>query len=460
MSIQLPLPQKIAMPPVQLDTLIHNGTVITVNAGFDVFDDGIVGIQASQIAMVGPRVPGQPLPRARNIVDARGGLVLPGLINTHTHLPMTLFRGLADDLPLKRWLNDYIFPAEAHFITPQTVQRGTRLACAELLLSGTTTCCDGYFLEDTVARTVAEIGIRAVLGQGVVDFPVPGVAQPADNVTHAAHFLKRWCGANPLIVPAVFCHAPYTCTPQTLVQAKALADSLGVLFQIHTAETRLEGTQIPAGPGISPIQYLENLAVLDANTLLVHAVWVDDRDLETIARRRAAVSHNPESNMKLAAGIAPVPEMLSRGIRVGLGTDGCASNNTLDLFATLAVAAKLHKVALNDPTVMDATTVLKLATIGGAGAIGLADQIGSLEHGKQADIIVIDMNQPHLVPVYHPVSHIAYAVRGSDVRHVWVAGRWLVKERRLMSIALTETMEAVESTAARIRRFPTPAKNP
>lgn len=426
-----------------LDTTIHNGTVVTVNAGFDVIKNGWVGIKDGIIEQVEVKSADNRLPKAMESIDARQGIIMPGLVNTHTHLPMTLFRGLADDLPLPVWLNDYIFPSEGKFINPDSVQLGTVLACAEMIRSGTTTCCDGYFFEDDVASSIYTSGVRAVLGQGVIDFPAPGVPNPAENIKTAVTFTEKWQGISPLITPSIFCHSPYTCSPETLKKSKDAASAKGLLFQIHVAETQTEWDQIQSKHHATPIQYLAQLGILDPDTLLVHTIWVDDDDIDIIAKHDARVSHNPASNMKLASGIAPVVDLLNAGITVGLGTDGCASNNNLDLFQEMDLMAKLHKVKTLDPTVMNARVVLKMATIDGAKAISLGDKIGSLEVGKSADLIIIDTNKPHLVPLYHPVSHIAYAVQGPDVRDVIVEGKVLMRDRNLLTINLEDILEKI-----------------
>ncbi len=431
------------------DTLIHNATIVTVDSDFTIIPHGLVAIADGRINRVEP-VPTAELPAAREIIDAMGALILPGLVNTHTHLPMTLFRGLADDLPLHTWLNDHIFPAEGRFINPETVKYGTLLGCMEMLLSGTTTCCDGYFLEDHVAGAVLESGMRAVLGQGIIDFPAPGVPDPAKNITAAIDFIDKWKDRTPRITPSLFCHAPYTCSPETLKKASRTALNKEVLFQIHVAETKAEKNQCLEKHGITPIQYIDRLGILTATTLLAHCIWVDAADIETIAGCNAAVAHNPESNMKLASGIAPVVSFIECGIKTGLGTDGCASNNDLDMFREMGSAARLQKVHNLDPVAMNARTVLEMATIGGARAIGLADQIGSIEPGKQADLIIIDLSRPHLTPMYHPVSHLVYAVKGSDVRDVFVAGEPLVRNHSLVKLDVEKTMQKVSSIAETI----------
>ena len=428
---------------MNFDTVIHNCTIITVDPDFDIIKHGIICIKDGRLERISAKAHEQELPDSKEVIDAKGGIVLPGLVNTHTHLPMTLFRGLADDLPLNIWLNEHIFPAEKENINPKSVRYGTLLACSEMLLSGTTTCCDGYFLENTVAEAVNDSGMRAVLGQGVIDFPAPGVADPSENIKNALEFAQKWLGVSPNITPSIFCHSPYTCSTRTLKDAKTAADNKGLLFQIHVSETKQELNQIQSEHRMTPVEYLDSIGILDANTLLAHCVWIDDHDIEIIAKQNAKISHNPESNMKLAAGVAPVPRFLDSGITVGLGTDGCASNNNLDLFQEMDTTAKLHKVFGNDPTVMDAKSVIVMATIGGAKAIGLGNEIGSIEVGKQADLIIIDTDKPHLTPLYNPVSHIVYAASGSDVRDVLVAGEFLVRNRKLLTLDLDHTLERV-----------------
>jgi len=435
---------------MQYDLIIHNGMIVTVNPDFEIIRSGFVCIKGGRIERVGLQVSEERLPDAEVVIDAEEGIVLPGLVNTHTHLPMTLFRGLADDLSLMDWLNLHIFPAEAKHINPDSVYTGTLLGCAELLLSGTTTCCDGYFYENSVAEAVEQAGMRAVLAQGVIDFPAPGVPDPADNVKYATAYTESWMHRNPRIRSSVFCHSPYTCSADTLKRAKAVANEKGVLFQIHVAETQTERDQMLKEHGLSPVQYLDRAGVLDANTLLIHAVWVDAADIETIANRAAKVSHTPGSNMKLAAGVAPVPEFLRAGVCTGIGTDGSASNNNLDLFQEMNLTAKVHKVHTLDPTVADARSVLEMATINGARAIGLGADIGSLETGKSADMIVINTRQPHLTPLYNPVSHLVYCASGADVRDVIVSGQVVVKNRNLLTLDLEDVLDRVAAIARKI----------
>ncbi len=437
---------------MKYDTIIHNGTIVTVNRDFDIINNGLICIKNGIIETVSS-APSDYIPSgAAVIIDAKGGIIMPGLVNTHTHLPMTLLRGIADDLPLFDWLNRYIFPLEAKYMNPGNVRLGSLLGCAEMLLSGTTTCCDGYFNEEAVAQAAFESGIRGVFGQGVIDFPAPGIPDPSDNIKTAARFVDKWQNASSLIRPSVFCHSPYTCSEETLKKAKQVTRSKNLLFQIHTSETKNEFDMIKSKHGISPVKYLERSDILDEKTLLVHSVWVDEEDIRIISKHDSKISHNPQSNMKLASGIAPVPEFLKNGITVGLGTDGCASNNDSDLFKEMDVAAKIHKVNLFDPTVMDAKTVIQMATIRGAEAIGLKDETGSIEKGKQADIIIIDTDSPHLIPMYNPVSHIVYSATGSDVRDVIVAGEIIVKNKKMLSLDIEDIIDKVNQLGARIKK--------
>lgn len=432
------------------DILVLNGTVLTMDSTDTRINNGAIAIRGDKILALGPAENFSTW-RATVAIDACNGVIMPGLVNTHTHLPMTLFRGLADDLPLDTWLNNHIFPAEKEYLNPETARYGALLACAEMLLSGTTTCCDGYFFENEVAEAVRVAGIRAILGQGVIDFPAPDVPDPSQNINNALAFTGKWKDACPVIAPSIFCHSPYTCSKDTLIKAKESASSQGLLFQIHAAETRNEWDQIKSEHRMTPIGYLDSLGLLDQETLLVHAIWVDDDDIDIIAKRRAKVSVTTESEMKLASGIAPIPKFLKANIIVGLGTDGSASNNDLDLFQEMDTTAKLHKVNTGDPTVMDAMTVLKASTIEGAKAIGLDREIGSLEIGKQADLIVIDTRKPRLIPLYNAVSHIVYAVNGSDIRDVIVAGKILVRDKKLLTLDLEEILDKVASIGKTIR---------
>ncbi|RJR32651.1 MAG: amidohydrolase [Deltaproteobacteria bacterium] len=417
------------------DWLIHNALVLTLEPGAAPILDGFVAIKGSKIAAVGSAAPPASLPPARRLLDAQGSLVLPGLVNTHCHAAMVWFRGLADDLPLQKWLQDFIFPLESGWLDGDKVYLGTLLAAAEMIRGGITTVADSYFYEAEARRALAEAGLRAVAAQGVLDFPIPGVPDPRDNLKAALDFMDSGEDFAPdLITSTLFCHSPYTCGPETLKRAKAITRQRGLPFFIHLAETRQEVEELRGKTGLAPGAYLESLGLLDESTVAVHCVWLPPEDLDLLARRGVKVSHCPESNLKLAAGAAPIPELLAKGVMVGLGTDGAASNNDLDLFGEMSLAARLHKVWRHDPTVLPAAQTAALATREGAGVLGLGEITGTLTPGKAADLVVLDLNQPHLTPLFDPYSHLVYAARAADVRQVMAAGRWLLSDRQLTTL--------------------------
>ena len=433
------------------DIVITGGTLLTMSAGMEIIEDSIVGIKNGLIVAVGRNVdPDYIALKTKETIDASGCIVMPGLVNTHTHLPMVCFRGMADDLPLMEWLTGHIFPTEASFVNKKFVYDGATLAMAEMILSGTTTFCDGYFFEDTITEAVSNAGMRAIVSQGFADFATPDNPRFEKMMATANRFVKRWQANAPMITPAYFCHSPYTCSPETLVNVKEAAREAGILYLLHLLENKDEIDIIFNRYGKRPVQHLLNLGVLDDQTVAVHCNWLTSDDMDVFAELGVRVSHNPESSMKLAAGVAPVPEMLKRGIKVGLGTDGCASNNDLDMFREMDTAAKIHKVTSLDPTVMSAQTVLKMATIRGAQVLGLEKFIGSIETGKQADIILVDMNQPHLTPLYNCYSQLVYAARGADVKTSIINGKIVMKDRQLLTIDLPKAMENVRCIAADI----------
>lgn len=433
-----------------VDTLLTNGLVLTMDAEQRIIPDGAVAIRGDRIAAVGRAgdlrggAPGR-------VIDARGGIIMPGLVNTHTHAAMTLFRGLADDLPLMAWLNDHIFPAETA-LDPTQVYGGALLACAEMILSGTTTFCDMYLFEEAVGRAAQAAGMRAVVGEVLFDFPSPGYG-PIDQGFAATQRLIDTFRGDPRITVAVEPHSPYLCAPELLTRAFGLADRNGLPLVLHLSETAGELETIRGRYGRSPVGHLEALGLLAPNVLACHCVALSDEDIAALKRRDVKVSHNAESNMKLASGIAPVPQLLAAGVCVGIGTDGAASNNNLDLFLEMDTVAKLHKVHCLDPTVLDAATVLRMATIDGARALGLGERIGSLEAGKQADVIVLDTRQPHLVPMHHPVSQLVYAARGSDVAAVLIDGRIVMENGRIRTFDVEQVMDDVNRMAAAFARL-------
>ncbi len=431
-----------------LDLLVTGGTLLTMNGKAEIVENPAIGIREDRIAFV--RTGTKELPAAREHLDASGCAILPGLVNTHTHAAMVCFRGLADDLPLMEWLERHIWPAEAKYVNRETVYAGTMLAVAEMLLSGTTTFCDSYFYSSSVARAAVDAGMRAVVAQGFIDFPTPDSPDPSRQIEIAEIFVGAWRDRSPLVTPSLFCHTPYTCSTRTLTTIKETARRIGVPFQTHLSESREEVDIIRGRFGKSPVEYLDSIGVLDEKTIAVHCNWMEESELDRLAALGVKVSHNPESNLKLASGMAPVPKMLRRGIAVGLGTDGCASNNDLDLFGEIATAAKIHKLMEMDPTAMDASTVLRMATIEGARVLGLEEEIGSVEPGKQADLILLDLDKPHFTPLYNLCSHLVYAARGSDVTTSVIAGKVVMKDRRLLTIDLPAAMEEVRRIGARI----------
>ena len=430
------------------DILITDCSILPCSGEETIISPGFIAISGCRIASIGP-MSARPSFWTGTVVDGRGQLALSGLVNGHCHAPMTLFRGLADDLSLSSWLQDHIFPAEAQHVTREMAYWCSKLAAAEMLLGGITAVADGYFFEDEVARAFAEAGMRCVAAQGVIDFPAPGVENPGLNIEAAQQFLEQWQTKNPLITPAVFAHAPYTCSNQTLVRAKELARQFKAPLFIHVSETRDEINQIASPMGSSPVRHLDALGLLDTDTVCVHCVWCDEEDLAILAARKTAVIVCPQSHLKLASGIVPLARMLQLNIRVGLGTDGAASNNCLDLFREMDLAAKVQKVPSLDPVAVPARRILDMATRGTAEAIGLHTNDGTLRAGAAADLILLDVQQPHMQPLHNP-SHLVYSSGAADVQTVIIDGKIVVRNRRLLTIDLAETMERVRTLAARI----------
>jgi 5-methylthioadenosine/S-adenosylhomocysteine deaminase len=431
--------------PEPVSLIIQGAWVLTMNREHQVFSPGAVALQGAEIVAVGP--PGELRQRfaPARVLDYPQGMILPGLINAHTHAAMSLFRGLADDLPLEEWLNNYIFPAESR-LNGDFVYWGTKLAVAEMLLSGTTTFTDMYLFADHVARAASETGIRVVVGEVLYDFPSPNYGPPEAGLKFSEDLCRAWQD-HPLVSVAIQPHAVYTCSPELLQRCGELAARLDTRLIIHLAETPREVEDCRARYGASPVAHLHRLGLLTSRLLADHAVVLDQADKELLAASGAGVAHCPESNMKLASGIAPVADLLRLGVPVGLGTDGCASNNNLDLIQEMDTAAKLQKVHYLDPTVLPAPTALGLATRGGARVLGLDREVGALAPGLKGDLIVLDLDQPHLTPLYDPYSHLVYAATGADVQTVLVNGRVVVQDRRLLSFDLDETLARARELA-------------
>ena len=435
----------------EVDLLIRGGMALTMSIPDDILDDPLIVVDGGRILHVGRRdLQVEAGYRPKETLVADGHMILPGLVNTHAHLPMVCFRGLADDLPLMSWLREHIFPAEAKHVSREMVYAGSTLAIAEMILSGTTTCCDAYFYESSVARAAVDCRFRLVPCQGFLDNgPVEG-GDLLRQTEVARTFVEKWSHDSPLIVPALACHAAYTCRSDTLQSIKRIACEKNVLFMIHLSETREEVEEIRTRYGTTPVRYLHRLGLLDKRTLAVHCNWLDPEEIDLLTECDVKISHNPESNMKLASGMAPVPDLLVRGLDIGLGTDGAASNNDLDMFGEMSAAARYHKLKENNPTLMDATVVTVMATLGGARALHLDATIGSIECGKSADLILLDLEKPHLTPMYNPDSHLVYAASGADVSTSIIHGKIVMKDRKLLTIDVDEAMREVRKIAGKI----------
>jgi len=414
------------------DYIVFGEDILTMNECLDVVHNGAVAVKGGLIADVDAAENILKKYSAADSIGGQGSLVLPGFINTHTHAAMVYFRGLADDLPLKDWLEKHVWPAEKRMLSAEFVYDAVLLACLEMLKSGITTYNDMYFFGDSSAKASKQLGMRALLGVGVLDFPTMTANTVDEYLGNADRFIDSWRGDS-LITPCIAPHSAYTCSTQTLERVKELADRRGVLTTIHLSETAWEVSEIMKRYGKRPVEYLESIGLLSDRLLAVHCVWLDDGEIDVLARRGVGVSHCIESNLKLAAGIAPVTKMLAAGVKVALGTDGAASNNDLNILSEMATAAKVHKAVANDPTVLDSKTALLMATRWGAAALGLGDQLGSIEPGKRADIITLNMRSPHLTPAYDLYSLIVYAAMASDVEDVMIDGRPVILGRALIT---------------------------
>ena len=442
----------LSLPAAPADLIITARYVVTMDATRRVIENGAVAIVKDRIVAVGPaaEINRQFQPKLR--LSRPDSILTPGLINTHTHAPMTLFRGIADDLRLQDWLERYIFPAEAKNVTPDFVRAGTNLAVLEMLLSGTTTYTDMYYFEEVIAETTRKVGMRAVLGQTIIGFPVPDAKTPADALKRTETFLKQFAG-DPLITAAVAPHAIYTNSDATLQASRALANKYGAPLIIHLSETKKENDDTQKQRGLSPTQALEKLGVLTGRTVAAHAVWLDDADIETLALRGVGVAHCPSSNMKLASGIAPILKLLRLDVALGLGPDGPAgSNNDLNLFEEMDLAGKLAKVTANDPTVLPATKLFAMATIDGARVLGMEKEIGSLEVGKRADLITINIDQAQAVPLFNVYSALVYALKGSDVNDVVINGRLVVRRKEPLTLNRAQVLAAARAYGAKVTR--------
>jgi len=434
----------------EVDIVISGGRILTMDDKDTRFERGALAIRGNTIVAVGNEDNIRKEYFGAQWIDAGNCLVMPGLINSHTHAAMTCFRGIADDMELMTWLNNYIFPAEAKNVDPELAYWGSLLACAEMIKSGTTTFCDMYIFEDETAQAAKHAGMRCLLGEVLFDFPSPNVKTPEEGLLYTEMLIKKWAD-DPLVNIMVEPHALYTCSPALLENARNLAQRYEVLLAIHLLENRDEARQLKEKLGKGAVAFLKDMGYLHDRFFAFHCVYMDNDDIRMFADCGCKVVHNPESNMKLASGVAPITNMLNAGIVVGLGTDGCASNNNLDMFQEMDTAAKLEKSVRLDPTVMSARTVLHMATSQGAKVLGLDGHVGVLKPGMKADIVIVNLNKPHLTPLYDEYSHLVYAVNGADAETVLINGQVVMQDRRLLTINEAEAMEKVNQIAIRIR---------
>ena len=440
-----------------VDLLLTNAILLTMDDRLTQYDPGALAVSADKIIAVGPEADMRARFDPHEIIDCGGKVLMPGLVNAHTHVPMTLLRGLADDLRLDVWLMGYMMPVEREFVSPDFVRLGTSLACAELIRSGVTCFADMYYFEEHVARATAEAGLRAVCSQTVLKFPSPDAGDYEESLALAREFIKNWKG-HALIEPSVAPHSPYTCTQEILRATAALAVEFDVPLHTHLAETALEVENSRNDNGMPVIPYVKKMNIFDAKVLAAHCVHVDEGEIYTLKHHKAGVAHNPSSNLKLASGVAPVRKMLEVGLNVGIGTDGPASNNDLDMFEEVRLAALLAKGFSGDPTTLPASTALLMATHMGANAVHLGDITGSLEPGKRADLILLDISSSHSSPRFRRepeniYAQIVYATKSTDVTHVMVNGRWLMRDHQLLTLDEAELVKQAAEYSRRIDTF-------
>ncbi len=437
-----------------VDYIVCGDYILTMNEKMDLIKNGAVAIKRNKIIDVDTLEEIQKKYTSDNILSGRDKVIMPGFINTHTHAAMVYFRGLADDLPLKEWLEDHIWPAENHWLSDNFISDAIELACLEMLMAGITTYNDMYFFGNSAAVSTKKIGMRAVLGAGILDFPSSSAKNTNEYFVNAEGFAKNWLN-DELITPCIAPHAIYTCSHETLNRAKKLAEKLDLFLHIHLSETRWEVEESINRFGRRPVEYLDHIGFLSERVLAAHCVWIDEHEIDILSKKKVSVSHCLESNLKLASGIAPVVKMLNAGVRVSFGTDSAASNNDISILNEISTAAKLHKAIAYDPTVLNAKTVIRMSTILAAESLGLGNSIGSIEKGKFADIISINIRKPHLTPIYDIYSHIVYSAQTSDVEDVMVNGRLLIKNRRLLTSDENEILDKANGWGAKIKEFNT-----
>jgi 5-methylthioadenosine/S-adenosylhomocysteine deaminase len=432
-----------------VDYIICGDYILPMDEKLTIIRDGAIAVKGTGILEVGTSKEIFEKYTSEVIIGGGGKVVFPGLINTHTHAAMVYFRGIADDIPLTDWLKNHIWPAENRWLSPEFISDAVELACLEMLKGGITTYNDMYFYEDAAGKSTKRMGMRAVLGSGILDFPSKSASTTDEYFANAESLIKDWKGDD-LITPCIAPHALYTCNPETLKRAKAMSEKLGVLLHIHLSETEWEVGEMIVRYKKRPIEHLEAIGFLDETVLAAHCIWVEDNEIELLAKRKVGVSHCMESNLKLASGFAPVVTMLMAGVKVTFGTDGAASNNDLNILSEMSTTAKVHKALSNNPTVLDAKTILLMATRWGAEVLGLGDKIGTIEKGKMADVITINLKKPHLTPIYDVYSHIVYAAMASDVETVMVNGKIVVNDGKLVTADESEILYKAKKWSEKI----------
>jgi len=437
---------------IPADIIIEHAQVLTMDSNHEIFKNTSVVIKQGRIIDIEASDSIAIKYSATRIIDGKDKLVMPGLVNTHTHVPMNLFRGYSDDQPLHDWLYKYIFPLEKKYVTAHNVRMGAQLAMIEMLKSGTTVFNDMYYYEDEVAKAAKEIGMRGIVCEGLISFPVPNAKDYKEGMAYIEKLVKKWKGDS-LITVGVSVHSPYTCSSELIKDAWALADKYKIPFNIHLAETKWEVDSIEKTFKCTPVQYLNKLGALSENVIAAHCVHITDEDIAILAEKKVGVAHNPECNMKICSGVAPVPAMLKKGIKVGLGTDGAASNNNLDMFQAMYTAALLHKLSSNDPTVMNAQQVVEMATINGAKVLGMDKLIGSLEKGKAADLIILDLKRPEVYPLYDNIySSIVYSMNSTAVNTVIINGKVVMDNRKVLNIDEDKLLNDIQLLADSIAK--------
>lgn len=436
----------------KVDIIILNGLIVTIDKKGTIFKNGGIAISKDKIIYIGENKDVEEKYDADKIINAKNKIVMPGFINAHTHLAMTIFRGIADDIKLSDWLNKYIFPAEQKFATPEIVTLGSELAMLELIHGGTTCFNDMYYYQEKTAEVAKKIGVRGIINEGIIDFPVSNSKNSNEGIDYSRNLLEKYKN-DELISVGVAAHSPYTCSSDLIQKTKQLADEYNTIYHIHVAETKWEFDTITEKYNTTPVQYLENLGVLSESTVAAHCVWLTEKDIEILHKRNVGVAHNPECNMKISSGVAPIPKLLDSKIKVGLGTDGAASNNNLNLIQEMHTMALLHKLNTMNPTVLDAETVVRIATIGSAEVLGKADIIGSLEVGKKADIICIDKTFANVIPLYNVYSAIVYSLLGNEVSDVIINGKIIMKDNIILTTNENDIKLQVEETAKKLEQF-------